>query len=67
MYLLKRHEFHMSSYLFVTQKVYYFYKKWAEFVCMYICVYSMCVCVYICIYTHIYIIYKYFFKEKLDV
>lgn len=54
MYLLKRHEFHMSSYLFVTQKVYYFYKKSGQNSCVYICVYSMCVCVYICIYTHIY-------------
>lgn len=54
MYLLKRHKFlaYLSSYLLVTQKVYYFFKKWAKFLCMYICVYNMCMCV--CIYIYIY-------------
>lgn len=39
MYLLKRHEFHISSYLLVTQKVYYFFKKVGRIlVYVYLCV-----------------------------
>lgn len=54
MYLLKRHEFHMSSYLFVTQKVYYFYKKVGRIrVCIFVCIVCVCVCIYMYIYTYI--------------